>query len=66
MDAPGTAGLAQDVPIQRVATLTFTLRGEQQPALLALVTANVKTAVQSYNSHSLLLTGLRHDGPTTH
>lgn len=27
LDAPGTAGLAQDVPIQRVAALTLTLRG---------------------------------------
>lgn len=89
--------------IQRVAALTLTFRGEQQPTLLlersnnfpsgpdpwvvpyltspdlknpfnllprppnlTLVTADVKTAIQSNNSHSLLLTWLRHDGSTTH
>lgn len=66
MDTPGAAGLAQDVPIQRVAALTLALRGQQQPTLLTLVTANVETSIQSNDSHRLLLTRFRHDGPTTH
>lgn len=37
-----------------------------RPSHLTLVTANMKTAIQSNNSHSLLLTWLRHDGPTTY
>ena len=66
LDLPGTAGLAQDVPIQWLAALTLTLRGQQQPTLLTLLTANVKTEIQSYDSQGLLLTWLRHDGPTTY
>lgn len=66
MNAPGTTSLAQDVPVQRVAALTLSLGGQQQPTLLTLVAANVETSIQSNDSHRLLLTWLWHDGPTTH
>ena len=55
LDPPGTAGLAQDVPIQWVAALTLTLRGEQQPTLLFRKKQQLPIRLGPLRSFSIML-----------
>lgn len=61
MDTLCVAGFAKDVPVERVATVTFGLGRQLQITIFALVTVNVEAPIKSNNSNCLLLAGLGHN-----
>lgn len=66
LDSFGVAALAEDVIVQGIAAASVRLRGENQPAVLALVAFDVEAAIHRDDADGLLLARLRHDGHVAH
>lgn len=64
-DAGGVAGLAEDMPIQRVAALVISFR-QETTTILTPVAVNMEITIQSHNPDSLLLAWGWHDRLLAH